>query len=137
MKGAFTVRKAEKGAFLMVNLGSSYPEGRKLAMQTMNDKIQADVLGCEVRHAFTSRTLIEKLAEYDGIQVDNERQALERLQNEGFTEVIVQPFYIAAGEEYEKVKDAIQDYSECNGFGKIMALSCVTVWAKDESSIAH
>ncbi|WP_072137561.1 sirohydrochlorin cobaltochelatase [Sporomusa ovata] len=114
----------------MVGLGTAYPEACQLASEKNDIKLWADFPHYEVRRAFASHTLIEELAERDGIQADDERQALERLQEEGFTEIIVQPFQIAAGEEYEKVRDVVQDYAERNEFDKIMTLPCVTVWAK-------
>jgi len=124
------LKKIEKKAFLMVGLGTAYPEARQLASESIDIKLWADFPQYEVRRAFASHTLIEKLAKRDGIQADDERQALERLQEEGFTEIVVQPFQIAAGEEYEKVRDVVQDYAERNEFDKIVTLPCVTVWAK-------
>lgn len=124
------MNKAEKRAFLMVGLGTTYPEARRLISEGVDNKIRSDFPNHVVRRAFASRALVKKLAECDGIQVDDERQALERLQAEGFTEIIVQPFQIAAGEEYERVKDVVQDYAGRKAFCKIVTLPCVTVWAK-------
>lgn len=131
------MKETAKRAFLMVGLGTAYPEARQLASKNIDIKLWEDFPNYEVRRAFASRTLIEELAERDGIQVDDERQALERLQEEGYTEIIVQPFQIAAGEEYEKVRDIAQTYAERNSFGKIVTLPCVTVWAKPISLTTH
>ncbi|WP_371366863.1 Sirohydrochlorin cobaltochelatase [Sporomusa rhizae] len=131
------MKKAAKKAFLMVGLGIAYQEARQLLTDSVGDKLRSDFPNYEVRRAFASRTLIEKLAECDGIQVDNEIQALERLKEEGFTEIIVQPFQIAAGEEYERIRDIVQYYTERNGFSRIETLPCVTVWAKPINSITH
>lgn len=116
----------------MVGIGAAYQEARQLAMAGIDHKIWSEFPYYEVRQAFASSALIEKLAENDGIQVDNERQALERLQAEGFTEVIVQPFQIFAGQEYEKVRDVVQWYVAKNGFGKVEILPCLTMWIKQE-----
>ncbi len=131
------MRKNIKKAFLIVNLGTDYHEGRQLAIKSIGKKVQPDLPEYEVRHAFVSRGLIDKLAQCDGIEVDDERQALERLREEGFTEVIVQPFQVAVGEEYERVIDVVQDYIELKGFGKIETLPCLTVWAKQLHSMTH
>lgn len=126
------MKKTEKRAFLMVGIGDAYQAARQLAIAGIDDKIRSEFPQYEVRQAFVSRTLIEKLAENDRIQVDDERQALERLREEGFTEVIVQPFQIFAGEEYEKVRDIVQGYIEGSSFNKTEILPCVSVWVKQE-----
>ncbi|SDF31833.1 sirohydrochlorin cobaltochelatase [Sporomusa acidovorans] len=125
--------KTEKRAFLMVGIGTAYQEARRLVTACMENKIRSEYPQYEIRQAFASRTVIEKLAEIDGIQVDSERQALERLQAEGFTEVIVQPFQIFAGDEYEQVKAIVQGYGAANGFDKTEFLPCLTFWIKQES----
>lgn len=124
------MEKTEKKAFLMVGIGTAYQEARRLAMTGIDQRIQSEFPDYEVRQAFASPTLIEKLAEADGIQVDNEKQALERLREEGYTEVIVQPFQIFAGEEYEKIRDIVQGYVAGRGFSKTEILPCVTIWVK-------
>ena len=129
--------KNQKRAFLIVNLGTDYQEGRQLAINNIGNKMQSDLPEYEVRQAFVSHDLIDKLAEFDGIEVDDERRALERLREEGFTEVIVQPFQVAAGEEYERIRDVVQDYIELKEFGKIETLPCLTVWAKQIHSMSH
>ncbi|WP_139025460.1 sirohydrochlorin cobaltochelatase [Acetonema longum] len=131
------MEKTEKTAFLMVGIGSTYQEARRLAMNGMDHRIRAEFPDYEVRQAFASRALIEKLAEHDGIQVDNEKQALERLRQEGFTEVIVQPFQIFAGEEYEAIRKIVRLHAAENGFGKTEILPCVTVWVKQEPQIIN
>lgn len=131
------MKKETRKAFLMVGLGIAYQEARQLVIENGEGKLRSDFPDYEVRRAFASRTLIEKLAECDGILVENEIQALKRLQEEGFTEIIVQPFQISAGEEYERVRDVVQYYTDRSGFSKIETLPCVTVWAKPANFITH
>ena len=127
------MEKTEKKAFLMVGIGTAYQEARQLARAGIDHKIRLEFPDYELRQAFASPALIARLAESDGIQVDNERQALERLREEGFTEVIVQPFQIFAGEEYEKIRDIVQGYIAGSGFIKTEILPCVSVWVKQET----
>lgn len=119
-----------KKAVLVVSIGTAYPEARQLVIKGVQDTILPDFPDYVVRRAFTSSTLIAKLAELDGIKVDNEKQALQRLAEEGFTEVVVQPFHIETGEEYERVQDVVQYYAERKAFGKIVTAPCLTVWVK-------
>ncbi|WP_333595200.1 sirohydrochlorin cobaltochelatase, partial [Anaerospora hongkongensis] len=95
---------AKKKAILVVSFGSTYEETMKRNIESTENKIRSAFPGYDVFRAFTSRMVIRRLAERDGIQVDTEKQALERLQADGYQEVYVQPLHIVAGEEYEKVK---------------------------------
>ncbi|NLP42359.1 MAG: sirohydrochlorin cobaltochelatase [Veillonellaceae bacterium] len=109
----------DKKAILVVSFGTTFPETRKLTIESVENKIQAVFPDYEVRRAFTSRIIIKRLAERDGIQVDTERQALERLKAEGYKEVIVQPLHIEAGAEYEKVRSIVNSYEQSKAFDKI------------------
>ncbi|MDD4601095.1 MAG: sirohydrochlorin cobaltochelatase [Negativicutes bacterium] len=109
----------EKKAILVVSFGTTFPETRKLTIESVENKIQAAFPDYEVRRAFTSRIIIKRLSERDGIQVNTERQALERLKAEGYKEVIVQPLHIEAGAEYEKVRSIVSSYEQSKAFDKI------------------
>lgn len=109
----------EKKAILVVSFGTTYADTRKATIEAVENKIQEAFPEYEVRQAFTSRIIIKKLAERDGIQIDTEKQALEKLKNEGYTEVIVQPLHMEAGDEYEKVSRLVELYAEKKTFSKI------------------
>lgn len=101
----------KKKAILVVSFGSTYEETRKKNIESTENKIRSAFPGYDVFRAFTSRMVIRRLAERDGIRVDTEKQALERLQAAGYQEVYVQPLHIVAGEEYEKVKRIVAAYA--------------------------
>jgi sirohydrochlorin cobaltochelatase len=124
------VKSTEKKAFLMVILGTAYQEARRMAIENINNQIPPECPEYVMRQAFASRELIAKLAELDGIAVDDEEQALERLATEGFAEVIVQPFHIEASDDYERVRGVAQFYAERNAFDKITVAACLNVWVK-------
>ncbi len=102
---------AKKKAIVVVSFGTSYPETLKLNIESIENRIRAAFPDYEVRRAFTSRTVIKRLAERDGVQIDNEVQALERLQAEGYQEVYIQPLHIVPGAEYDKVKELVGHYA--------------------------
>ncbi|TCL36566.1 sirohydrochlorin cobaltochelatase [Anaerospora hongkongensis] len=102
---------AKKKAILVVSFGSTYEETRKKNIESTENKIRSAFPGYDVFRAFTSRMVIRRLAERDGLQVDTEKQALERLQAAGYQEVYVQPLHIVAGEEYDKVKRIVAAYA--------------------------
>lgn len=127
MVGGFTLEQranaaemsATKKAIVVVSFGTTYGETRKVTIEAVTNKIKASFPDYEVRSAFTSRIIIKRLAQRDGIQIDTEKQALEKLKNEGYTEVIVQPLHMEAGDEYEKVSRIVEQYAQNKSFSKI------------------
>ncbi|GMB01560.1 sirohydrochlorin cobaltochelatase [Pelosinus sp. IPA-1] len=110
---------ADKRAILVVSFGTTYLDTLKMAIESTESKIRATFPNYEVRRAFTSRIVIKKLAERDGILIDTEKQALERLQAEGYKEVFIQPLYVAAAEEYEKLREVSVHFAHTKVFDKI------------------
>lgn len=109
----------DKKAILVVSFGTTYGDTRKVTIEAIENKIQEAFPEYEVRRAFTSRIIIKKLADRDGIQVDTEKQALDKLKEEGYTEVIVQPIHVQAGDEYEKVSRLVEKYEKDKSFTTI------------------
>jgi sirohydrochlorin cobaltochelatase len=109
--------RAGKKAILVVSFGTTFADTRKVTTEAVENKIRAAFPDYEVRRAFTSRIIIKKLADEEGLKIDTEKQALDRLKADGYTEVIVQPLHIEAGEEYEKLLNAVASYAK--SFAKI------------------
>lgn len=108
-----------KKAILVVAFGTTFPETRKLTIDSVTEKIRTAFPDYEVRQAFTSRIVIKRIAENEGIHYDTEKQALEKLKAEGFQEVVVQPLHIEPGDEYEKVNRLVESYKQQKAFEKI------------------
>jgi sirohydrochlorin cobaltochelatase len=106
-----TQETVKEKAIVVVSFGTSYPETLRLNIASIEARIRAAFPDYEVRRAFTSRTVIKRLVERDGVQIDNEIQALERLRAEGCREVYVQPLHIVPGAEYDKVKGLVSLYA--------------------------
>lgn len=99
-----------KKAILVVSFGTTYADTRKVTTEAVENQIRTAFPDYEVRRAFTSRIIVKKLADEEGLKIDTEKQALDRLKAEGYTEVIVQPLHIEAGEEYEKLMNSVANY---------------------------
>ncbi|MBP2649901.1 MAG: Sirohydrochlorin cobaltochelatase [Firmicutes bacterium] len=108
-----------KKAIVVVSFGTTYADTRKVTTEVVEAKIRAEFPEYEVRRAFTSRIIIKKLAERDGIKVDTEQQALEKLKAEGYTEVVIQPLHMEPGDEYEKLMRVVDSYDKSKAFTKI------------------
>ncbi len=106
-------------AILVVSFGTTYVETLTKTIESIENRMQKAFPEFEVRRAFTSRKVIKRLAERDGLFIDTEQEALKRLQDEGFKEVYVQPLHVIPGEEYEKVKTQVAHYKHRKAFEKI------------------
>lgn len=116
----FATPVAEKKAILVVSNGSSQSEVIKQDIEGVEKSIKDAYPDYEVRRAFTSQAMIDQLMERDGVKVDNETEALARLQADGYNQVVVQPLMITAGEDYSKVRDAVAHDQSSSAFDKIV-----------------
>lgn len=96
-----------KKAILVVSFGTSYEDTRKVTLDAIESKIREEYTEYDVRKAYTSHMILKKLKNRDGIIVDTPEEALEKLKNEGFEEVIVQPLHVIPGEEYDYIKNVV------------------------------
>ena len=87
-----------KKAILAVSFGTTYPDTLEKTIAATERAIGEAFAGWEVRRAFTSGKIIEKLRARDGVQIDNVTAALQRLLREGYTHVAVQPTHVMHGE---------------------------------------
>ena len=110
--GCMAVASAEeaKPVILVVSFGTSYNDNRELTIGAIEADIQAAYPDWEVRRAFTAQTIIDILAERDGIQTDNVTQAMERLVADGVKKVVLQPTHLMHGYEYDDVMAEIAPY---------------------------
>jgi len=108
-----------KKAIVVVSFGTSYPAALQASIESIENKIRDTFPEYEVRRAFTSRIVRKKIAERDGIHIDTEREALEKLQAEGYQEVYIQPLHVIVGEEYDKVKVLVAHYAYAKVFEQI------------------
>lgn len=99
-------------AILVVSFGTSYNESRDLTIGAIENAIAEEFPEYEVRRAFTSQIIIDKLAERDGLVIDNVEEALDRAVADGITTLVVQPTHLMDGYEYTDLADALGDYAD-------------------------
>jgi sirohydrochlorin cobaltochelatase len=104
--------KDGKAAILVVSFGTSYNESRDLTIGGIENAIQEKYPDYEVRRAFTSQIIIDKLKERDGLEIDNVTEALDRAAADGVTELIVQPTHLMHGFEYTDLQDELEKYTD-------------------------
>ncbi|TDO92175.1 precorrin-4 C11-methyltransferase [Halanaerobium saccharolyticum] len=106
----FRKSQKEKKAILVVSFGTSYPETRKKTIAACEAEIANNYPDYDLKRAFTSGMIIEKLKRRDNIFVDNPAEALEKLYREDYQQVIVQPLHIINGSEYHDLIKAVKKY---------------------------
>ncbi len=95
-----------KKAIVTVSFGSSHSSAIDEDIEPVEKRLNEVFQEHEVFRAFTSKRIIAKLKELGEISVLDISACLQKLCNEGYSEIIVQPLHIIAGHEYEKVKEA-------------------------------
>lgn len=98
---------------LVVSFGTSYNNNRDLTIGAIENDIKEHFQDYEIRRAFTSQMIINKLKKRDNLEIDNVKDALERAVNDGVKTLIVQPTHMMDGTEYHyKIKDHLEDYKD-------------------------
>lgn len=117
---AWVAAAADKKAILVVSFGTSYPAARQLGIAAVENKIRGGFPGFTVRRAFTSSTIIKKIQQKEKVFIDTPQEALRKLENEGFQDVVVQPLHLIASREYERLKREVDNYIADHRFRKLV-----------------
>jgi len=98
---------SSKKTILVVSFGTSYNDSREATIGAIEKAIADANPGADVRRAFTSQIIIDKLKERDGIEIDNVEEAFARLVSDGVKDLIVQPTHVMSGFEYDDLMAVI------------------------------
>lgn len=99
--------KDGRRAILVVSFGTSCKEQREAAIGAVERAVKEAFPDWEIRRAFTSRMIINKMRENGEEPVDSVCEALERLYREGFEEIAVQPTHVMSGLEYDGMMEEV------------------------------
>lgn len=105
-------KAAKKPVLLVVSFGTSYNDSRDLTIGAIEKSLQTAYPDYEIRRAFTSQIIIDKLKERDNLAIDNVTEAMERLVADGVSEVLIQPTHVMNGYEYDDVVSEVSKYSD-------------------------
>lgn len=89
-----------KKAILVVSFGTSYIDTLKATIEKAENQIRDYFNDYDTYRAFTSHKIIKKLKEKHEMLIDTPEEILEKLYDEGYDEVIMQPLHIIPGEEF-------------------------------------
>lgn len=102
----------KKKAILVVSFGTSYRESLERNIGAVERSIAASYPEHELRRAFTSQMIIDKIKRRDGDQIDNMDEAMKRLVSDGIDSLVIQPTHVMSGCEYDKMMAAAAPYAE-------------------------
>ena len=101
--------RPDKEAILLVAFGSSMPEGQK-ALKSFDALARKAFPGVEVRWAWTSRIIRDKLTAAKTPHPDSPVLALARLAEDGYTRVAVQSLHSIPGEEFSDLEETVRRF---------------------------
>ncbi len=99
---------ADKPVILTVSFGTSYNDSRDKTIGGIENAIQAANPDYEVRRAFTSQIIIDKLKDRDNLVIDNVEEAFARLEADGVKDLTVQPTHVMSGFEYDDLMEVVR-----------------------------
>ena len=98
-----------KKALLMVSFGTSHLDTRKNNIEEIGKTLQRYFFDYEFYEAYTSKMIIRVLEKRD-IMMNDVKQAMELMEKNGITEVIVQPTHVLHGIEYEQMIEDLMKF---------------------------
>ena len=99
-------------AILVVSFGTSYNDSREATIGAIEKAIADKFPEYEVRRAFTSQIIIDKLKERDNLEIDNVEEALDRAVADGIKTLVVQPTHLMDGLEYTDLVTELDTYKD-------------------------
>ncbi|MGN1142281.1 MAG: sirohydrochlorin cobaltochelatase, partial [Oliverpabstia sp.] len=101
-----------KKAILVVSFGTSYNATREKTIDVIEKKIGDAFPEQRIYRAWTSKMIMAKLLKRDGIKINNVKEAMEQMRNDGITDVIVQPTHVINGIENDLMKEDALSYRD-------------------------
>ncbi|MCI7814192.1 MAG: sirohydrochlorin cobaltochelatase [Lachnospiraceae bacterium] len=98
-------------AILVVSFGTSHNDTREVTIDAIEHDIAAAYPDFKVYRAWTSKMIIKKIFDRDGIHISNVREAMEQMIHDGISELIVQPTHVINGIENDLMKEDVLSYS--------------------------
>ncbi|MGL5971178.1 MAG: sirohydrochlorin cobaltochelatase [Cetobacterium sp.] len=104
-------KSMKKGAIVAVHFGTTHEDTKEKTINIINEKIKKEFSKLDFFEAYTSR-IINRILSKRGIKNLNTIEILEKLLNEGYRHVILQPTYIISGTEMEALRREVELFSD-------------------------
>ena len=99
------IMQESKKAILVVSFGTSYNPTREKTIDVIESKIGDAFSDWKIYRAWTSKMIMAKLLKRDGIKINNVKEAMEQMRDDGITDVLIQPTHVINGIENDLMKD--------------------------------
>lgn len=99
-----------KKAILVVSFGTSYNESRENTIGAVERAVAEAFPDYDIRRAFTSRMIIDKLKARDGLVIDTVEEAVKGLAERGYGDLVVLPTHVMNGTEYDDMVNQLLPY---------------------------
>ena len=93
------IMQESKKAILVVSFGTSYNPTREKTIDVIESKIGDAFSDWKIYRAWTSKMIMAKLLKRDGIKINNVKEAMEQMRDDGITDVVIQPTHVINGIE--------------------------------------
>lgn len=97
-------------AFLVISFGTSYANTFHKTIVGIEDELKRNFPEADFFRAFSSKMIVKKIADRDGIDVDTPARAIERIRDMGYKKVICQTSFIINGYEFELIVRELKPY---------------------------
>ena len=97
---------------LVTSFGTSFNQSRSLTIGGIEDAIREAYPDYQIRRAFTSQIIIDKLAAREGLRIDTVEDAMNRLVLDKVKEVVIQPTTIMNGWEYDDIIEEVMPFAD-------------------------
>lgn len=95
---------------LIVSFGSTHPDTLERCIEKTEEEIMKEFDGFRMYRAFLSPTVIRRLKERKGIDVNSVPDALACIRQDGYGRVLVQPTLLLRGFEYDLLVEQLKAY---------------------------
>ena len=102
----------KKKGLLVVSFGTSVNETCKKTIDVIEKRLQEEFSEYVVYRAWTSKKIIKKIRERDGVKTDTVAEAMERMFCDGIEDIVVQPTHVIDGIENEQMTEDVLAYRE-------------------------
>lgn len=99
-------------AILVVSFGTSHEDTRKRTIEVIEQDVRERFPEYAVYRAWTSKMIMKKLKERDGIFIMSVSEAMEQMKKDGITDVIIQPTHVINGVENDLMIEDANAFAE-------------------------
>jgi len=100
-----------KKAILIISFGTSHEDTLVKTIVKIEEKFKKIYKGYDFYRAFTSRIIVKKLKKQKNEEIHLPSEALERIKELGYEEVVIQSLHVINGTEYELTHNEILEYA--------------------------